>query len=222
MPIQAAKSSFLALRVAGFFFNNNSYNFVPKMNDKKKTWAWSVVVLMLLAVIVVGATLIGVYMTQKHTEAIVEMAFHDKSGERVQQTIMVNEEENVAAFYVNANNVSSTIVYDYKHKIIAFRRMSSNKCYVMNMTSNNSPKITDILKGIKRFQSKNTTSENDMSYDIMEGDEADRSQLGVTVNVLCSEVPIYWATQNTSEHLRWKLSIKFNIFGFEVSINFES
>ncbi|KAM4652853.1 surfactant protein C-like [Discoglossus pictus] len=198
------------------------YSFFPKMNDKKKTWAWSILVIMLLAVIVVGATLIGVYMTQKHTEAVVEMALHSKNGEKVQQTVMVNEEENVAAFYVNTNNISSTIVYDYKHEIIGFRRTSSQKCYVMHMNGVNAPKINDILRGIKHLQSQNTTSEKDLSYDFSEGDEADRTKLGITVNVLCSDVPIYWATPNKSGHLRWKLSIKFTIFGIDVSFTFES
>ncbi|XP_075046540.1 surfactant protein C-like [Mixophyes fleayi] len=194
----------------------------PKMNENRKTCLWSIVVLTLLAVIVVGATLIGVFMTQKHTEAVVEMAFQSKNGEKVQQTVMVNNLENVAAFYVNTNNVSSTVLYDYKHDIIGFRRMNGRKCYIMEMKDSNVPTMSDVLKSIKHFQKQNITSDGDLSYSLVEGEEADRTKLGVSINILCSDLPIYWATQDNSPHLRWKLTINFNIFGVEVSFKFES
>ncbi|XP_069804249.1 surfactant protein C-like [Dendropsophus ebraccatus] len=193
-----------------------------KMSEKKKTWAWAIVVLMLLAIIVVGATLIGVYMTQKHIEEVVEMAFNAKSGEKVQQTVMLNREENLAAFYVNTNNMSSTILYDYNHEIIGFRRMDNQKCLVLDMNGVNIPSMHDILRVIKHFQKQNATSDSDLSYDLVEGLEADRTKLGVPINILCSDVPIYWATQNMSPHLRWKITLKFSIFGVDVSFTYHS
>ncbi|KAG8568192.1 hypothetical protein GDO81_013911 [Engystomops pustulosus] len=195
---------------------------LPKMTEKRKTWAWAIVVLLLLAIIVVGATLIGVYMTQKHIEQVVEMAFEAKSGEKVQQTVMVNKDENVAAFYVNSNNVSSTVLYDYSNDIIGFRRMNNQKCYVVEMKRVNIPSINDVLKLIKHFQKQNSTSDNDISYDLVEKEEADRTKLGVPINILCSDIPIYWATQNKSPHLRWKIKLKFSIFGIDVAFTFQS
>ncbi|XP_075696733.1 gastrokine-2-like [Rhinoderma darwinii] len=194
----------------------------PKMTEGRRTWGWVIVVLMLLAIIVVGATLIGVYMTQKHIEEVVEMAFQAKNGEKVQQTVMVNKEENVAAFYVNSNNVSSTVLYDYNHDIIGFRRMNNQKCFVVEMNGVNIPSMNGILKIIKHFQKQNATSDSDLSYNLVEGDEADRTKLGVPINILCSDVPIYWATQNKSPHQRWKITIKFSIFGVDIAFTFES
>uniref|UniRef100_A0A8C5MX17 Surfactant protein C n=1 Tax=Leptobrachium leishanense TaxID=445787 RepID=A0A8C5MX17_9ANUR len=195
---------------------------LPKMNDKKTTWIWAMVVITLLAVIVVGATLIGVYMTQKHTEAVIEMAFNAKSGEKVQQTVMVNDEENVAAFYVSTNNVSSTIIYNYKHGIIGLRRTSGAKCFVLDMNTVNAPTMEEILRGIKRFQQQNSTADAELNYSITEGDEANRTKLGIAVNILCSDVPIFWASPSKAGHLRWKLLITFSMFGFQGSIKFES
>ncbi|KAM3921123.1 gastrokine-2-like [Leptodactylus fuscus] len=192
------------------------------MTESRTTWAWAVVVLMLLAIIVVGATLIGVYMTHKHIEEVVEMAFQAKNGEKVQQTVMVKKEENVAAFYVSSNNVSSTVLYDYNHDIIGFRRINNQKCFVVEMNGMNIPLMNDILRAIKYFQRQNSTSDNDLSYDLVEGVEADRTKLGVPINILCSDVPIYWASQNKSPHLRWKFTLKFNIFGIDVSFIFKS
>ncbi|CAH2320404.1 pulmonary surfactant-associated C-like [Pelobates cultripes] len=192
------------------------------MNDKRKTCIWSLVVLTLLAIIVVGATLVGVYMTQKHTEAVVEMAFNAKSGERVHQRVMVNDLEKIAAFYVTSNNISSTILYDYNHEIIGLRRIKGAKCFIINMDRVNVPTMEDILRGIKRFQRQNSTADTDLTYSITEGEEAQRTELGTAINLLCSDVPIYWATPSQSSHLRWILTINFNIFGFEVSVKFES
>lgn len=192
------------------------------MNEKRKPWAWGILVLFLLAIIVVGATLVGVYMTQKHTEAVVEMAFKDKTGENVQQTVMLNNKEKVAAFYVSTNNVSSTVLYDYNRGFIGFRRSSGKSCYIVKMGNLNVPTMPDILKSIRQFQNANTTSSSDISYDLVPGEEADRTKLGVPINILCSDVPISWATLNDNPHLRWKFSLKFNIFGIDVTFTFES
>ncbi|XP_044137729.1 pulmonary surfactant-associated protein C-like [Bufo gargarizans] len=197
-------------------------SFFPKMMEVRKTWAWAIVILMLLAIIVVGATLIGVYMTQKHIEQVVEMAFEAKSGEKVQQTVMVNKDGNVAAFYVNSNNESSTILYDYNNNIIGFRRVNNQKCLVVDMNGMNIPSISDILRVIKHFEKQNNTSDSNLSYDLVEGVEADRTKLGVHINILCSDVPIYWATQNKSPHLRWTFTLKFSIFGLDVVFTFQS
>ncbi|KAM4702875.1 surfactant protein C-like [Rhinophrynus dorsalis] len=192
------------------------------MNTSKQTLGCSIIVLILLAIIVVGATLIGVYMTQKHTEAVVEMAFEAKNGEKVHQTVMVNSAGNIAAFYVNTNNISSIILFDYNQNVIVFRRLSGPKCYVMHMNKENAPTMNDILMAVRRFKTQNATIEKDLAYNFIEQDEADRTKLGIAVNIICTDVPIYWATMNKSAHLRWKITIKFNIFGIEGSFVFES
>ncbi|XP_053308357.1 uncharacterized protein LOC128470489 [Spea bombifrons] len=193
-----------------------------RMKDTKKTLAWSLVVVALLAIIVVGATLVGVFLTQKHTEKVIQMAFLSKSGAEVQQLVMVDDREHVAAFYVTNNNVSSTIVYDYKHEVVGFRRLKGKKCFVMDMAEANVPSMNDILRGIRRFQAQNGTEENDFTYNIEEGEEAERSGLGITINVLCRDVPVYRATESKAGHLRWKFTISFNIFGVEISAKYES
>uniref|UniRef100_A0A803JE27 Surfactant protein C n=1 Tax=Xenopus tropicalis TaxID=8364 RepID=A0A803JE27_XENTR len=165
-----------------------------KMKESKRILALSMIILILTAIIVVGATLIGVYMTQKYTEAVVQMALSGQNGEKVQQTVMVSDKENIALFYVKTNNESSTILYDYKQELITFRQMNSEKCYIMNINQTNAPKLKDILNDIKRFQATNTTRLNNINYNLLEGEEADNIKLGITVNILCSDSTIYWAT----------------------------
>ncbi|XP_031761058.1 pulmonary surfactant-associated protein C-like [Xenopus tropicalis] len=200
---------------------NSSSIISHKMKESKRILALSMIILILTAIIVVGATLIGVYMTQKYTEAVVQMALSGQNGEKVQQTVMVSDKENIALFYVKTNNESSTILYDYKQELITFRQMNSEKCYIMNINQTNAPKLKDILNDIKRFQATNTTRLNNINYNLLEGEEADNIKLGITVNILCSDSTIYWATMSKSEHLRWKIIIPFKIFGFQGSITLE-
>ncbi|XP_077105587.1 uncharacterized protein LOC143764173 isoform X1 [Ranitomeya variabilis] len=155
-------------------------------------------------------------------EVVVQMAFEAKNGEKIQQTVMVNDEENVAAFYVNSNNISSTVLYDYNHDIIGFRRINNPKCLVVEMNDVSIPSMSDVLRVIKHFQQQNATSDSDLSYDLVEGEEADRTTLGVPINILCSDVPIHWATQNKSPRLRWKITLRFSIFGIDVAFTYES
>ncbi|XP_075046539.1 surfactant protein C-like isoform X2 [Mixophyes fleayi] len=183
---------------------------------------WPIVVLTLLAVVIVGATLLGVYMTQKHTEAVVEMAFYDQNGEKVHQTVMVDNIKNVATFYVHTNNESTTVLYDYNNNIIGVRPMSIHKCYIAGMKGSKVPTMSGILKSIKHFQKQNITSDGELSYNLQEGDKADRSKLGVFINILCSDLPIYWATQSNSPHQRWKVSFKFKIFKLKAELTIKS
>lgn len=80
----------------------------------------------LLAGIIVAATLIGVYMTQKHTEQMVSLVSNAVDGKKVQQTISINVQENMAAIFSSSGNYSTTVLYDY-------RRVRCRLQYIENM-----------------------------------------------------------------------------------------
>ncbi|XP_069803153.1 surfactant protein C-like [Dendropsophus ebraccatus] len=78
---------------------------------------WCIVglgLVVLLIGIIAAATLIGVYMTQKHEEKMVTLILNDRNGQKVQQTISVNDQENIAAIFVSSKNYSVTALYDYR------------------------------------------------------------------------------------------------------------
>ncbi|KAM5132158.1 surfactant protein C-like [Mantella aurantiaca] len=129
------------------------YSTFPNMKQPKKKWIVGVSVAFLLVLITIVATLIGVYMTQKHTETMVTMAFNSQNGQNSQQTILVNEQEDVAVFMVLTNNSSSTILLDYKRKIIGIRTSSNTVCHLLRMDEVQTPSISEILKMIKNFES---------------------------------------------------------------------
>ncbi|KAM9297013.1 surfactant protein C-like [Gastrophryne carolinensis] len=189
-----------------------------------KIWAWAVTSLLLLAVVVVGATLLGVYMTQKHTEAVVDLAFMADGGEKVQQTVMVND-KNMAAFYININNTSTTILYDYQRGIIGFRSLGENRCYVTKMKDAVVPTMAEILNSIKVPANEDYGSSK-FIYNFLPGEvKADRTKLGVPINLLCSDQPIYWGSQDDGrQQSRWWDKLKNaakNVVNFIKKAEFE-
>ncbi|XP_040182104.1 uncharacterized protein LOC120915569 [Rana temporaria] len=169
------------------------YSLFPRTKQPKKKWIVGVSVALVLVLITVVSILIGVYMTQKHTETMVMMKLNSQDGHNFQQTILVNEEEDVAVFFVLKKNCSSTILFDYKRRILGLRTSNSTICQLLRMDDVQTPSIPEILKMIRIFQNNNTQPSEKISYNIIPVKEANRVNLGMNLNILCSDVPIYWS-----------------------------
>ncbi|XP_073459347.1 gastrokine-2-like isoform X2 [Aquarana catesbeiana] len=169
------------------------YSLFPSTKQPKKKWIVGVSVALVLVLITVVSTLIGVYMTQKHTETMVMMKLNSQDGHNFQQTILVNEQEDVAVFIVHKNNFSSAILFDYKRRIIGMRTSNSTICQLLRMDDVQTPSIPEILKMIRIFQNNNTPPSEKITYNIIPVKEANQVNLGMNMNILCSDVPIYWS-----------------------------
>ncbi|XP_075696732.1 gastrokine-2-like [Rhinoderma darwinii] len=181
----------------------------------RKRWIVGIGLGALLIGIIVGATLIGVYMTQKHTEKMVTLVYNAGNGERVQQTITVNEQENMAAIFVTRGNYSATVLYDYRRNIIGIRKTDGGACYVLRMDRSRTPSIRDILSHMDYAKTHNASGDAQISYNIIPERAANPIDVGMGVNILCSDVAIYWANSVSPEYVRrlkWpKIEIKITI-----------
>ncbi|XP_053547140.1 pulmonary surfactant-associated protein C-like [Bombina bombina] len=130
------------------------YTFLPRISERKSKWILLGTIGILLAFIIVGGCLIGVYLTQKHTEAVVEMVYNGQNGKEIQQTVMYSEKNNMAAFAISTQDNNATILYDFNSALIAIRVMNTEKCYVLRMNNSNSPSLKEIHKGIEYFQAE--------------------------------------------------------------------
>ncbi|XP_053223334.1 pulmonary surfactant-associated protein C-like [Podarcis raffonei] len=169
--------------------------FIPRVPKERKQMILISVILVLLAIIIIGAILIGVYMTQQHTEKIIKITSSRGDGDVVEQTMMVNNQESVAAFHIQSNTTSATVVYDYKHGLIGFRIQDRKQCSVVAMDSVDVPSLSEITQGIEHFD-EHDSGDDHVSYSFKQGKLADRTTLGTTMNILCSDVPVYWAENN--------------------------
>ncbi|XP_067419595.1 surfactant protein C-like isoform X2 [Emydura macquarii macquarii] len=174
---------------------------MPAVPKNRKEAILISVVMVLLAIIITGAVLIGVHMTQKHIEKIIQTTSSGSNGEVTEQTMMVSSQENVVAFHVEGNT-SATLVYDYKHGLIGLRVQDRRKCLVMKMDKVTVPSLAEMTQRIENFATQGS-GDNSLSYSFREGQLADRTALGTTMNILCNDVPIYWAENTKKQERRW-------------------
>ncbi|XP_028922136.1 pulmonary surfactant-associated protein C [Ornithorhynchus anatinus] len=149
-----------------------------------------VVVVVLIVVVVLGALLMGLHMSQKHTEMVLEMSI---GGPGAQQRLALSGHEGTATFSVGA---TGTVVYDYYRLLIAYQPSPGATCYVTKMAPENIPSLDAITREFQSYQAKPsmpaTKLEQEETNDASPVALAERSLLSTTINVLCSEVPVYY------------------------------
>ncbi|XP_008116457.1 pulmonary surfactant-associated protein C [Anolis carolinensis] len=172
-----------------------AYKFIPRVPKERTQMILISIVLVLLVTIIIGAILIGVHVTQEHTEKIIKTITKGANGEMVKQTVMVDTQENVAVFYIHSNTTSATVVYDYQQGLIAFRIHSRKQCSVVVMDLVDVPSLHEITELIDHSIDQ-VSEEDSLLYTFKQRGLADPNALGTTINVLCSDVPVYWAEKN--------------------------
>ncbi|XP_026564766.1 pulmonary surfactant-associated protein C-like [Pseudonaja textilis] len=166
--------------------------FIPRIPKDRKQVILISSVLVLLTAAIIAAILIGVYITQEYTERIIKTISNGKDGQTVERTMMVNNQERVAAFLIKTNKTSATVVYDYKNHLIGIRIQDKKQCSVVAMDSIEVPSLHEVARRIEHFDEQVSES-NGLVYSFKKGKLAVRTTLGTTINILCSDIPIYWA-----------------------------
>ncbi|XP_025729796.1 surfactant protein C isoform X2 [Callorhinus ursinus] len=150
-----------------------------------------VVVIVLVVVVIVGALLMGLHMSQKHTEMVLEMSI---GGPEAQQRLAVQERAGTTATFSIGS--SGIVVYDYQRLLIAYKPAPGTCCYVMKMAPENIPSLEALTRKFQNFQVKPAGSTSKLGQE--EGHDAgsespgDLDFLGTTVRTLCGEVPLYY------------------------------
>ncbi|XP_040182056.1 pulmonary surfactant-associated protein C-like isoform X1 [Rana temporaria] len=184
----------------------------PKENTRKK-WSVGMSVFIILVLIIVAGSLIGVHMTQKHTEQMVRVSFANAEGEKVVQTVSVNERDEVAVIYVRSDKYPGTFLFDYKKKLIAFRKPNSTECFVLRMEEAKTPALSTLLKGVEYFRTHDANANDGVIFDFEEVEEASPGDVGSSIFLMCSDVSIYWAKNVNFKQRGINIKIKGKIFG---------
>ncbi|XP_059782240.1 pulmonary surfactant-associated protein C isoform X1 [Balaenoptera ricei] len=157
-----------------------------------------VVVVVLVVVVIVGALLMGLHMSQKHTEMVLEMSI---AGPEAQQRLALSERVGTTATF----SVGSTgiVAYDYQRLLIAYKPAPGTCCYVMKMAPQSIPSLEALTRkfqnfqvGVCSFQAESSVPTSKLGQE--EGRDAglassgDLAFLGSTVSTLCGEVPLYY------------------------------
>ncbi|XP_059034592.1 pulmonary surfactant-associated protein C isoform X1 [Mustela lutreola] len=181
-----------------------------------------VVVIVLVVVVIVGALLMGLHMSQKHTEMVLEMSL---GGPEAQQRLALQERAGTTAtFSIGSTGIT---VYDYQRLLIAYKPAPGTCCYIMKMAPENIPSLEALTRKFQNFQlfsdakllasaephhlgaSDSSTAPSSLVRKVKpavstsklgqeEGHNAgsaspgDLDFLGTTVSTLCGEVPLYY------------------------------
>uniref|UniRef100_A0A8C5KBF6 Surfactant protein C n=1 Tax=Jaculus jaculus TaxID=51337 RepID=A0A8C5KBF6_JACJA len=150
-----------------------------------------VVVVVLVVVVIVGALLMGLHMSQKHTEMVLEMSI---GAPEAQKRLALGEHaDSTATFSIGSNGI---IVYDYQRLLTAYKPAPGTYCYIMKMAPDSIPSLEALTRKFQNFQVKPEAPASKLGQE--EGHEAgsepsgDLAFLGLAVRTLCGELPLYY------------------------------
>uniref|UniRef100_H0WCE9 Surfactant protein C n=1 Tax=Cavia porcellus TaxID=10141 RepID=H0WCE9_CAVPO len=152
-----------------------------------------VVVVVLVVVVIVGALLMGLHMSQKHTEMVLEMSI---GAPGTQQRLAQSEHVVSAATF----SIGSTgmVVYDYQRLLTAYKPAPGTCCYIMKMAPESIPSLEALARKFQNLQGKPTALGSKLGQEERheEGSAAspgeDLALLSLPVRTLCAEVPLYY------------------------------
>ncbi|OBS73011.1 hypothetical protein A6R68_12393 [Neotoma lepida] len=106
-----------------------------------------VVVVVLVVVVIVGALLMGLHMSQKHTEMVLEMSI---GAPETQKHLALSEHmDTIATFSVGSTGI---VVYDYQRLLTAYKPAPGTYCYIMKMAPESIPSLEAFTRKLQNFQ----------------------------------------------------------------------
>ncbi|XP_012518392.1 PREDICTED: pulmonary surfactant-associated protein C [Propithecus coquereli] len=151
-----------------------------------------VVVVVLVVVVIVGALLMGLHMSQKHTEMVLEMSIG--APEAKQRLALSEHVGTTATFSIGATGL---VVYDYQRLLIAYKPAPGTCCYIMKMAPESIPSLEALTRKFQGFQAKPAAPPSKLGQE--EGPDPDAASpggdlpfLGIAARTLCGEVPLYY------------------------------
>ncbi|XP_021498048.2 pulmonary surfactant-associated protein C [Meriones unguiculatus] len=149
-----------------------------------------VVVVVLVVVVIVGALLMGLHMSQKHTEMVLEMSI---GAPETQKRLALSEHmDTIATFSIGSSGI---VVYDFQRLLTAYKPAPGTCCYIMKMSPENIPSLEAFTRKSQNFQAKPSAPTSRLGQE--EGHDAgssgrDVAFLGLAVSTLCGELPLYY------------------------------
>lgn len=151
-----------------------------------------VVVVVLVVVVIVGALLMGLHMSQKHTEMVLEMSI---GAPEVQQRLALSEwAGTTATFPIGSTGI---VTCDYQRLLIAYKPAPGTCCYLMKMAPDSIPSLEALARKFQNFQANPAEPPAQRGQD--KGPAAGPSSsggelafLGAAVSTLCGEVPLIY------------------------------
>uniref|UniRef100_A0A9L0JRH8 Surfactant protein C n=1 Tax=Equus asinus TaxID=9793 RepID=A0A9L0JRH8_EQUAS len=119
-----------------------------------------VVVVVLVVVVIVGALLMGLHMSQKHTEMVLEMSIG--GPEAPQRLALRGRADTTATFSIGSTGI---VVYDYQRLLIAYKPAPGTYCYIMKMAPESIPTLEALTRKFQNFQAKSAVATSNLGQE---------------------------------------------------------
>ncbi|XP_032814231.2 gastrokine-1-like [Petromyzon marinus] len=166
--------------------------------------------LLLLIAVVVAGVLLGVFIGGSNATELYKVIVKNKDGKPEEQTVQVNPKENLATFYIQNGNISSTTLLDYGKNLVVMRTNDPGECYVREIGAEDFPSLSELRDSLKNLNGK-TVQEKDNSEasSFVPGPEIfDRSPFGRSSGHLCQDVRTFWLVKGNPTTRGWWSKIK--------------
>ncbi len=151
-----------------------------------------VVVVVLVVVVIVGALLMGLHMSQKHTEMVLEMSIGTPEAQK--RLALSEHKDTTATFSIGSTGM---VVYDYQRLLTAYKPAPGTYCYIMKMIPESIPSLEALTRKLQNLQTKPSAPASKLGQEEgrdvgSESSEGDPTFLGLAVSTLCGELPLYY------------------------------
>uniref|UniRef100_A0A8D0DPU0 Gastrokine-2 n=1 Tax=Salvator merianae TaxID=96440 RepID=A0A8D0DPU0_SALMN len=123
--------------------------------------------------------------------------FLDPNGAYVQQTVTIDNKNQVADIHVYGGSCSSDTIFDYKHGYIATRIFSRRACFILKMEKGYVMELEELGRlAYEKQMMKKMISPQDVwvkyePKDSLFGEIREWFQFGSSIEHLCKNVPVY-------------------------------
>uniref|UniRef100_A0A8C3F872 Surfactant protein C n=1 Tax=Chrysemys picta bellii TaxID=8478 RepID=A0A8C3F872_CHRPI len=157
---------------------------IPCLSPHLKRLLIIMVVVVIIVLVVLGFLLMGLHISEKHTETVSTAGPPRQSCLELQGTFI--------AIPIAQTGLKVTLC-SVKQLLICYKSWQGRACYITKMDKENIQGLDTIAKVFQHLQvssSECTLKMEEVGFPVP---QANRSILGTTINILCSNVPIYWA-----------------------------
>ncbi|XP_051877359.1 BRICHOS domain-containing protein 5 [Pristis pectinata] len=157
---------------------------------------WGALVL-LAAAVVVGGSVTGILSLRGSSQQVVQITLHDVQGTIVNQSVVVNQEEDLVTYHIMDRNQTAVVLFDSKNGLVCYQPGGRNMCLVRKMTATDLENIhTVITAQHQKFHQllvrRNETEFSRIYLGILSKNDVDLLALGEHIDSLCNHMPIYW------------------------------
>nr|XP_045008141.1 gastrokine-2 [Jaculus jaculus] len=148
--------------------------------------------------LVVFLVVLAVFAKQSYGYEVHNLFTQNNNGGNVQETVTIDNEQNIATINIHAGSCSSTTIFDYKHGYIASRVLSRRACYILKMNHQAIPALDKLQRYIYERKTLNAMATSEytwVKYNPLESllTKVDWFLFGSPIEKLCKHIPLYEA-----------------------------